>query len=89
MEDYQKALELFFAYGYGCCVFKQDICGDQPEVPYGMPNSSNFLPPECFASPRCPPISTSYEDVVAEVHCREVAEEPERGAPVGDLNGTS
>ena len=31
-EDHQKTLELFFAYGYECCVFKHNICGDQPEV---------------------------------------------------------
>ena len=27
-EDYQKALELIFAYGCGCCMFKHNICGD-------------------------------------------------------------
>ena len=27
-EDYQKALEHIFAYGYGCCAFKHSICGD-------------------------------------------------------------
>ena len=27
-EDYQKALELIFAYGYECCAFKHSICGD-------------------------------------------------------------
>ena len=27
-EDYQKGQELIFAYGYGCCVFKHNICGD-------------------------------------------------------------
>ena len=27
-EDYQKALELIFAYGYECCAFKHNICGD-------------------------------------------------------------
>ena len=40
-EDYKKALELIFAYGYGCCVFKHNICGDNPEVPNGMPDSSD------------------------------------------------
>ena len=44
-EDYQKALELIFSYGYGCCVSKHNICGDQPEVPDGMPESSYPLPP--------------------------------------------
>ena len=24
-KDYQKALELVFAYGYGCCAFKHNI----------------------------------------------------------------
>ena len=29
MEDnYKKALELIFAYDYGCCAFKHNICGD-------------------------------------------------------------
>ena len=88
-EDYQRALESSFTYGYGCCVFKHDICGDQLEVLDCMPDSQNFLSPECFASLRCPPISTFFEDAAVGVHCREVAEEPERGAPVGDLNGTS
>ena len=27
-EDYQKALEVIFAYGNGCCAFKHNICGD-------------------------------------------------------------
>ena len=27
-EDYQKALELIFSYGYGCCAFKHSICDD-------------------------------------------------------------
>ena len=40
-EDYQKALELIFAYGYKCCMFKHNIYGDQPEGPDGMPDSSD------------------------------------------------
>ena len=32
-EDYSNALEVIFAYGYGCCVFKHNICGDHLEVP--------------------------------------------------------
>ena len=27
-EDYQKALELIFAFDFGCCVFKHNICRD-------------------------------------------------------------
>ena len=53
-EDYQKALELIFAYGYGCCMFKHNICGDKPEVPDGMLDSSNPFLPEFFVNPRCP-----------------------------------
>ena len=87
-EDWQRALELSFSYGYGCCVFKQDIRGDQPEVLDCMPNSPGFLSPECFAGLRCPPVSASFEDAAAKVH-REVVEELGRGAPLGDLNGTS
>ena len=49
-EDYQRALELPFTYGYGCCVFKRDIHGDQPEVPDCMSGSPNFLSPKWFAS---------------------------------------
>ena len=51
-----------------------------------MPDSPNFLSRECLASLRSPPISTSSEDVVAEVHYREVVEEYGKGAPLGDLN---
>ena len=32
-EEYQKALEVILAYGYECCVFKHNICGDHLEVP--------------------------------------------------------
>ena len=66
-EDYQKALELIFSYGYGCCVFKHNICGDQPEVSDGMPNSFNSLPLEFFTNPRCPLTLTTTEATVAEV----------------------
>ena len=51
-EDYQKALEVIFAYGYGCCAFKHNICGDHPKVPDGMPDSSIPLPPKFFANPK-------------------------------------
>ena len=69
-------------------MFKHNICGDQPEVPNGMPDSANPLPPEFFVSPRCSLVSTSSEVATTEVHHREVVEDPERSAPVGGLNGT-
>ena len=88
-EDYQKSLELFFSYGYGCCVFKHNICGDYLEVPNCMPDSTNPLFPGFFASPRCPPLWASSSFTIAKVNHEEAREEPERSAPAGDLNGTS
>ena len=55
-EEYQKALEVIFAYGYGCCVFKHSICGDRLEVLEGMPDSTDPLPSEFFMNPECPPV---------------------------------
>ena len=54
-EDFQNALEVNFAYDYGCCAFKHNICGNLPEVPEGMPDSFVPLPPEFFENPRCSP----------------------------------
>ena len=53
-EEYHKALEVIFAYGYGCCVLKHNIYGDRPEVLKGMPDSADSLPPEFFVNPGCP-----------------------------------
>ena len=84
-EDYQKALELIFSYGYECCMFKHNICVDQPKVPDGMPDSSsNLLPLEFFVNPRCPPTSTASEATTTEVHQSEATKESERSASAGD-----
>ena len=53
-EDYHGSLDLIFAYGHGCCTFKKNICGYRPDIPDGMPSSSNPLPPEFFDNTRCP-----------------------------------
>ena len=53
-EDYQKALEVIFSYHYGCCVFKDNIYGDRPEVSDGMPDSFDLLSLEVFFTPKCP-----------------------------------
>ena len=53
-EEYHKALEVIFSYGYGCCVSKHNICGDRPEVPKGMPDSADHLPLEFFMNPGAP-----------------------------------
>ena len=71
-EDYQKALKLIFAYGYGCCAFKHSICGDQPGIPDGMPDSTDPLPPEFFCNP-----SPLVEVKAVEVDLGEVAKDPE------------
>ena len=75
-EDYQKALEMIFAYGYGCYVFKHNIYGNQPEVPDGMPDSS----PEFFLNPRCPSALSSTEVTTARVNRSEAAKEPKGSA---------
>ena len=83
-EDYQKALEVIFAYGYECCVFKHNICGDQPEVPDSMLDSSDLLPPEFLVSPKCSSVLAATRDTTVEVHLSEVAKELEDNASVGD-----
>ena len=83
-EDCQRALEPSFTYGYGCCVFKQNVYGDQLEVLDCTLDSLNFLSLECVADLRCPPIWVSRDAVDGE-HRREVAESS-RGSPFGDLN---
>ena len=70
-EDYQKALEVIFTYGYGCCVFKHNICGDHPEFPDCMPDSSVPLPPKFSVNPKCPLVLATTE-------------EPEENASIGD-----
>ena len=53
-EEYQKDMEVIFAYEYGYCVFKHNICEDHLEVLEGMPDSAYRLPPEFFVNPGCP-----------------------------------
>ena len=67
VEDYQGPLDLIFAHDYGCCAFKNNICGDQPYIPDGMSDSSNPLPPEFFDNSRCPPSLASNKAIDAEV----------------------
>ena len=79
-EDYQKALELIFAYG------------NQPEVLDGMPDSSDMLPPEFLVNPRCPLALVATKVTVAEAKqgkTTEKAKDPERSALVEDFVGTS
>ena len=75
-EDYQKALEVIFAYDYGCCMFRHNISRIQPKVLDGMPDSSNPLPPEFFPNPKCPPIPAVVETAVVEVDLIEPDKDP-------------
>ena len=75
-EEYQKALELIFAYGYGCCVFKHNICGDHLDVPNGMLNSVYRQPPKFFTNSGCPSVQGVVEATVTEVPPNETTKEP-------------
>ena len=78
VEDYQGSLDLIFAYDYGCCAFKNNICGDKPDIPNGMPDSSNPIPPEFFDNLRCPPALVADEVIDVDVG---------QGGVVGDSEG--
>ena len=90
-EDYHNALELIFTYGYECCMFKHNICGDQPEVPDSMPDSSNPLPSDFFANPKFSLVLTTTKAMTIEADKSEAegkVEELERCSSVGDFAGT-
>ena len=82
VEDYQKALEQNFAYGYECYVFKHGIRGDQPRIPDGMPDYIDPFPVEFFVNPGCPPPPTSVEGKALEVHTVEKVKDPAEGVVV-------
>ena len=77
-EDYQGSLDLIFAYDYGCCAFKNNICGDMPNIPDGMPDSSNPFPLEFFDNLRCPPALAADKAIDVEVS---------QGGAAGDSEG--
>ena len=83
-EDYQKALNVIFAYGYRCYVFKHNICGDQPEILDSILDSFDPLSLEFFVSLKYLPIPKATDDTTVEVHPSEVAKEPEKNASVED-----
>ena len=89
------ALELSFTYGYGRCVFKHDICGDQLEVPDCTPDSPNFLLQSALRalgaplSRHCLKLKlqrrgSGSKSSPSSSTIEEVAEEPKSGAPVED-----
>ena len=79
VEDYQKALEQIFTYGYECCAFKHNIRSDRPRIPNGVLDSAHPLPPKFFENLGRPsaPIATEAEAV--EVHLSEAAKDSMEG----------
>ena len=57
--EFDASGDTLFNYGYGCCVFTHNICGNKPQIPDGMPDPSVPLTIEFFANPRCPPSTSS------------------------------
>ena len=75
---------MIFAYGYGCCVFKHNICGDHPEVLEGMPDSADLLLVEFFVNLGCPPIQAATEATTTEAPPSETVKEPLKAIAVED-----
>ena len=66
-------------------MFKNNICGGLPKIPYDMPDSANPLPPEFFVNPRYPPTLAAVEAKDAEANHGRVVEDSERGFVVKEL----
>ena len=60
-------------------MFKNNIYGDRPEIPDGMPDSANPLPPNVFVNPRCPPAPVAIEAKDVEVDQGRAIEDSEGG----------
>ena len=69
-------MEVIFAYGYECCVFEHNICGDSPEVLKGMSDSAELLPSEFFVNLGCPPVHVTVGVTTIEVLLKETVKEP-------------
>ena len=48
---FDASSDVIFNYGYGCCAFAHNICGSEPLIPAGMPDTSIPLTPEFFVNP--------------------------------------
>ena len=57
--EFNASRDVIFNYGYGCCAFAHNICGSEPLILAGMPDTSTPLTLEFFVNPRCPPSSSS------------------------------
>ena len=52
-------------------LFAHNICGSQPVVPDGMPDTSKPLSPEFFINPQCPPGVVPAEAATIDVRSSE------------------
>ena len=77
----EEGFDVIFNYGYGCCAFAHNICGSQPVVPDGMPDTSKPLSLEFFINPRCPPGVVPAEASIVDVCSGEAMIAPEREVP--------
>ena len=79
--EYDASFEAIFNYGYGCCAFAHNICGNKPKIPDGMSGM-----PEFFVNPRCPSIAVLVGAAVASKAgvSEEVEHPPTVGAKAGD-----
>ena len=66
---------MIFAYGFRCCVFKHNICGNYSEVPKEIPDSTDPLPLEFFVNPGCPFVQAATEATTTKVPLNEAAKE--------------
>ena len=80
-EAYEEGFDVIFNYGHDCCAFAHNICGSQPEVPDGMPDTSKPLSPKFFINPQCPPGAVPTEVASIDVRPGEMTNAPEREAP--------
>ena len=84
-EAYEEGFDVIFNYGYGCCAFAHNICGSQPEVPDGIPDTSKPLSLEFFINPRCPLSAVPIEAASIDVHPGEMMNALKREAPASVL----
>ena len=63
--EFDARSDVIFNYRYGFCTFVHNICGSEPLIPIGMPDTSTPLTLEFFVNPLCPP-SSSYVFPVVE-----------------------
>ena len=84
-EAYEDGFDVIFKYGYSCCAFAHNICGSQPLVQDGMPDTYKSLSPEFFINPRCPPSVVHAEVMTINFRSSEVMIGSEREVPAAIL----